>query len=62
MLELSEILIARHDLESFDQLVAAVRQRAASERFMRMDIRPPFADTPANWEAVLEAAFSSAAR
>ena len=60
MLHLSHILIANPDLESFDQLVEALRRYAGSgERFFRMDVRPPFADTPENWEDRLEAAFSS---
>ena len=60
MLRLSEILIAEHDLACFDDLVHAVRRGAAGARFLRMDVRPPFPDTPENWEDVLEAAFSSA--
>lgn len=59
---LSEILLQEHDIESFAQLVAAVRQCAATERFLRMDIKPPYLDTPDNWEDVLEAAFTSVAR
>lgn len=59
---LSEILLEEHDIESFTQLVAAVRRRAATERFLHMDIKPPYSDTPDNWEDVLEAAFTSVAR
>lgn len=58
MLNLSEILIEHHELESFEELVEAVRRGARGERFFRMDIKPPFADTPANWEDVLESAFN----
>ena len=58
MLNLSEILLEHRDLESFADLVGAVRQGARSERFFRMDIKPPFADTPGNWEDVLESAFN----
>lgn len=58
MLSLSEVLLEHHDLESFAELVEAVRHAARNERFFRMDIRPPFADTPANWEDVLEGAFN----
>lgn len=60
MLHVSDILIERHDLESFSDLVEAVRARAREERFMRIDVKPPFPDTPDNWEDVLESAFSSA--
>lgn len=60
MLHVSDILIERHDLESFADLVEAVRARAREERFMRIDVKPPFPDTPDNWEDVLESAFSTA--
>ncbi len=58
MLNLSDLLIADRELESFADLVEAVRLGARSERFFRMDIKPPFADTPGNWEDVLESAFN----
>ena len=58
MLNLSEILLANRELASFEDLVEAVRQGARSERFFRMDIKPPFVDTPGNWEDVLESAFN----
>lgn len=61
VLHVSDILIERHDLESFADLVAAVRARARDERFLRIDVRPPFSDTPENWEDVLESEFTSAA-
>lgn len=59
---LSEILLEEHDIESFSELVAAVRKRAAGERFLHFDIKPPYSDTPENWEDVLEAAFTGIAR
>ena len=59
---LSEILLENHDIESFAELVRAVRRHAAGERFLHMDIRPPYNDTPENWEDVLEAAFTGVAR
>ena len=58
---LSEILIQEHEIASFAELVEAVRRRAASERFLHMDVKPPFFDTPENWEDVLEAAFTGVA-
>jgi len=57
MLYLSEILIQRHDLKSFADLIGALRGAAAAQRFFRMDVRPPFPDTPDDWEDRLEAAF-----
>ena len=59
---LSEILIEGHDIENFAQLVAEVRKRAASERFLHMDIKPPYIDTPDNWQDMLEAAFTGVVR
>ena len=58
MLQLSEVLLANPEFESFQQLVQAVKEGARTERFFRMDIKPPYTDTPANWEDVLEGAFS----
>ena len=60
MLHISDILIERHDLASFADLVEAVRAHAREERFLRIDVKPPFADTPDNWEDILESAFTSA--
>ncbi len=62
MLRISDILIESYDLESFEELVEAVKNRAGSERFLRIDIKPPFADTPDNWEDLLESAFVSRPR
>ena len=58
---LSEILLENYQIESFAQLVAVIRKDAAQERFLHMDIKPPFLDTPDNWEDMLEAAFTGVA-
>ena len=61
MLWLSEVLLQEHDIDSFEALTAVIGARArAGEMFFRMDVRPPFQDTPDDWEDRLEAAFSSA--
>jgi hypothetical protein len=61
MLWLSEVLLQNHDIDSFEGLKRAIGERArAGEMFFRMDVRPPFADTPEDWEDKLEAAFSAA--
>jgi hypothetical protein len=61
MLWLSEVLLQKHELESFEGLMEEVRERArGGEVFFRMDVRPPFPDTPEDWEDRLEAAFSTA--
>ncbi|MDX2477001.1 MAG: sulfur relay protein DsrC [Gammaproteobacteria bacterium] len=62
MLWLSEVLLQHHELTSFDELVAVVRNGGGkNEMFFRMDVKPPFFDTPENWEEVLEASFTSRA-
>jgi len=61
MLWLSEVLIQQHDIDSFEALKAAINARArAGEMHFRMDVRPPFPDTPEDWEDRLEAAFYAA--
>ena len=63
MLKLSEILVSRKDIESFDELLPAVQDVARQgERFFRMDVKPPYPDTPEDWEDRLEAAFSGLIR
>ena len=63
MLYLSHIIIGNQDFESFSQLEAALAEHARSgERFFRMDVKPPYPDTPENWEDRLEAAFSGLPR
>ena len=61
MLWLSEVLLQNHQLESFDELILAIEAAAKKgELFFRMDVKPPFADTPVNWEDRLESAFTAA--
>lgn len=60
MLWLSEVLIQNPEMENFDQLKEVLKDKAAAgELFFRMDVKPPFQDTPADWEDKLEAAFTS---
>lgn len=58
MLHVSDLLLEHRDLSSFDELVEVVRVKSRSEMFFRMDLKPPYPDTPDNWESVLEAAFN----
>jgi len=63
MLCLSEILLQHHELQSFEDLVGIVEDKArGGEMFFQMDVRPPFLDTPESWEDRLEAAFAAAGR
>jgi hypothetical protein len=57
MLYLSEVLLQHHDIETFAELLEVVRQRAQSEMFFKIDIKPTYPDTPPNWEDQLEGAF-----
>lgn len=60
MLMLSDLLIG-NDVNSYADLVQAVEAVAKQgERFFQMDVKPPFPDTPDNWEEKLEARFTSA--
>jgi hypothetical protein len=59
MLNLSELMIQRHDIDTFESLIEAVRDKArAGERFFRIDVKPPYPDTPENWEERLESIFT----
>jgi len=57
MLYLSEVLIQHHDINTFDELCEVITQRAQGEMFLKIDVKPPYPDTPANWEDRLEGAF-----
>ena len=58
MLYVSDLLLQHKELSTFSELVDIVKQRSQQEVFFRMDLKPPYFDTPENWEMVLEAAFS----
>lgn len=59
MLHLSEIMIRHPELDTFAQLLEVVTRsaRESGEFFFRIDIKPPYPDTPPNWEDRLEGAF-----
>jgi hypothetical protein len=58
MLYLSEVMMQNSDVETFERLLEVVKERKKSEMFFRIDVKPPFPDTPENWEDRLEAAFT----
>ncbi|MET0026842.1 MAG: sulfur relay protein DsrC [Candidatus Thiodiazotropha sp.] len=58
MLYLSEIMMQHPEVENFEQLLAVVKEHSKTEIFFRIDVKPPFNDTPDNWEDRLEAAFT----
>lgn len=48
-------------MQSFEELKAEIKKHAAQgEIFFQMDVRPPFKDTPEDWEDILESEFTSA--
>lgn len=60
MLWLSEVLMQNQDLQSFQELLELIRKRAREgERFLSSDVKPPFPDTPPDWEERIEATFTS---
>lgn len=59
MLYISQIIIANQDVQSFDDFLGVIRDYAQQgERFLRFDVKPPYPDTPENWEDRVESAFS----
>ncbi len=58
MLLLSDVLIQSPDLQTFEELLMVVRERAKGEMFFKIDVKPQYPDTPEDWEDRLEAAFT----
>jgi hypothetical protein len=60
MLYLSQILIANQEVETFEDLQTVIKEAARQgEMFLRFDVKPPYPDTPMDWEDQLEATFNS---
>lgn len=57
MMYLSEVMIQNAQLDTFEELLEVVRQRAANEIHFKIDAKPPYPDTPPDWEDKLEGAF-----
>jgi len=58
MLYLSEVLMQNPDLDSFPDLLKLVEERSKGEIHLKIDIKPNYIDTPADWEDKIEGAFS----
>lgn len=60
MIYLSEILIQHPQVNSFEELCTVITNVAQQSRefHMKIDIKPNYGDTPADWEDKVEAAFS----
>ena len=59
MLYLSAVIIEEKDIETFDELLEIIKERAKSgEIFIKLDLKPPYPDTPEDWEEKIESVFS----
>lgn len=59
MFYLSDILKQEHELDTFEGLLEVLRNKARSgEVHMNIDVKPPFQDTPKDWENRCEVAFT----
>jgi hypothetical protein len=59
MIYLSELLIQNAEIENFEGLLNVIRQQAqAGAIHLKIDIKPNYPDTPANWEDQVEGAFA----
>ena len=57
-MHLSDLIISNPEVTNFDdlkQLVVAAAQ--TGERFLHLDVKPDYRDTPSNWALKIEAAF-----
>ena len=55
---LSDIIIQHPEINSFNELQAAVRGITSDDvLFLNFDVKPDYRDTPRNWQWKLEAAF-----
>ena len=58
MLYLSEVMMQHPEVDNFDKLLEVVKEHSKTEIFFRIDVKPPFSDTPDDWEDRLEASFT----
>ena len=58
MISISEILISQHEIQSYNDLKKFIQIKIEDgEMFLSIDLKPPFADTPDNYEQDLENLF-----
>jgi len=56
---ISDIIIQHPEINSFDELLAAVRHITSDDMlFLEFDIKPDYRDTPRDWQWQLEGAFA----
>ena len=58
---ISDIIIQHPEINSFDELLAAVRHISSDDMlFLEFDVKPDYRDTPRDWQWQLEGAFIGA--
>lgn len=59
MFYLSDVLKLEHEIDNFEDFLEVLRNKARQgEVHMNIDVRPPFQDTPEDWENRCEVAFT----
>ncbi len=59
-LKLSDIIIQHPEINSFDELLSAVRGITSEDMlFLNFDVKPDYRDTPRNWQWKMETAFGA---
>ena len=55
---ISDIIIQHPEINSFDELLTAVRHITSDDMlFLEFDVKPDYRDTPRDWQWQLEGAF-----
>ena len=58
--KLSDIIIQHPGINSFPQLMEAVRMMKSDDMlYLNFDVKPDYRDTPRNWEWKLESVFGT---
>lgn len=58
--KLSDIIIQHPGINSFPELMEAVRQMSSDDMlYLVFDVKPDYRDTPRNWEWKLETVFGT---
>ena len=58
--KISDIIIQYPEINSFDELLNAVRNMTSENMlFLNFDVKPDYRDTPRNWQWKMEAAFGA---
>jgi hypothetical protein len=59
-IKLSDIIIQHPGINSFPELMEAVRQMSSEDMmYLNFDLKPDYRDTPRNWQWKLESVFGT---